>query len=89
MDMYFAQFNMDTGCVDAWLTDGTIVSINCTAVERVEAENLYQRAELDYLREPPKTKKEQQIKSRNGIIPKGDERWSKRGYSMKSNGWNV
>ena len=21
MDMYFAQFNMDTGCVDGWLTD--------------------------------------------------------------------
>ena len=49
MDMYFAQFNIDTGCVDAWLTDGTIVSINSTAVERVEADNLYQRAELDYL----------------------------------------
>ena len=44
---------------------------------------------LSEYREPPKTKKEQQIKSRNGIIPKGDERWSKRGYSMKSNGWNV
>ena len=43
----------------------------------------------NYYREPPKTKKEQQIKSRNGIIPMGDERWSKQGYSMKSNGWNV
>ena len=21
MDMYFAQFNMDIGCVDGWLTD--------------------------------------------------------------------
>ena len=49
MDMYDAQFNMDTGCVDAWLTDGTIVSIDCTAVEQVEVENLYQRSELDYL----------------------------------------
>ena len=49
MDMYFAQFNMDTGCVDAWLTDGTIVSINCTAVERIETDNLHQHAELDYL----------------------------------------
>ena len=49
MDMYFAQFNMDTGCVDAWLTDGSIVSIDCTAVEQVEADNQYQRAELDYL----------------------------------------
>ena len=49
MDMYFAQFNMYTGCVDAWLTDGRIISIDCTAVERIEAENYYQRAELDYL----------------------------------------
>ena len=49
MNMYYAQFNMDTGCVDAWLMDGTIVSIDCTAVERVEAENLFQRAEMDYL----------------------------------------
>ena len=49
MDMYFAQFNMDTGCVDAQLTDGTIVSINCTAVERIESDNLYQRSELDNL----------------------------------------
>ena len=38
MNMYYAQFNMDTGWVDAWLTDGMIVSIDCTAVERVEAD---------------------------------------------------
>ena len=38
MDMYDAQFNMDSGRVDAWLTDGTIVSIGCYAVERVEAD---------------------------------------------------
>ena len=44
MIMDYAWFNMDTGCVDAWLTDGTIVSINCTAVEPVEAEHLYQRS---------------------------------------------
>ena len=49
MNMYFAQFNMDTGCVDAWMTNGTILSIDCIAVERIEAENLYQQAELDYL----------------------------------------
>ena len=37
-------FNMDTACVELWLTDGTLISINCTAVE-----NMYQRSELDYL----------------------------------------
>ncbi|MBR5110857.1 MAG: hypothetical protein IK099_11760 [Clostridia bacterium] len=49
MNMYFAQFNMDTNCVEAWLTNGTILSIDCMAVERIEVENLYQQAELDYL----------------------------------------
>ena len=49
MEMYACYFNMDTGCVDAWLKDGHILSIDCTKVERVEAENMYQRSELDYL----------------------------------------
>lgn len=35
---------MDTACVELRLTDGTLISINCTAVE-----NMYQRSELDYL----------------------------------------
>ena len=43
------EYNMDTGCVDAWLKDGHILSIDCTKVERVEAENMYKRSELDYL----------------------------------------
>ena len=49
MGMCDAQSNMEPGCVDAWLMDGTIVAIDCTAVERAEAENMYQRAEMDYL----------------------------------------
>ena len=48
MEMYACYFNMDTGCVDAWLKDGHILSIDCTKVEQVEAENMYQRSELDY-----------------------------------------
>lgn len=40
---------MDTNKVYAWHSDRSIVAIDCTAVENVEAENLYQRTELDYL----------------------------------------
>ena len=49
MDMYTCYFNMDTGCVDVWLRDGRIISINCTKAEAAYAENMYQRSELDYL----------------------------------------
>ena len=45
MDMFTCYFDMDTGCVEVWLTDGRILS----KVEQVEADNMYQRAELDYL----------------------------------------
>ena len=38
MDMYTCYFNMDTGCVDAWFRDGTILSIDCTKFEQAEAE---------------------------------------------------
>lgn len=43
------EFNMDTGCVEAKFTDGTMISINCTAVENQIAKNMYQRSELDWL----------------------------------------
>ena len=43
------EFNMDTGCVEAKFTDGSMISINCTAVENQLAENMYQRSELDWL----------------------------------------
>lgn len=42
-------FNMDTACVELRLEDGTLVSIDCTAVEYEVADNMYQRSELDYL----------------------------------------
>ena len=49
MDMCTCYFNMDTGCVDVWLRDGRIISINCKKAEAAYAENMYQRSELDYL----------------------------------------
>lgn len=33
MDMYTCCLNIDTGCVDVWLQDGQIISINCTKAE--------------------------------------------------------
>ena len=43
------DFNMDTGCVELRYADGSMIAIDCTAVERETADNLYQRSELDYL----------------------------------------
>ena len=42
-------FNMDTGCVELRYADGSLYSINCTAVENEVARNMYERSELDYL----------------------------------------
>ena len=49
MDIYCAFYDMDTNRVYAWQSDRNIVAIDCTAVENVESENLYQKSELDYL----------------------------------------
>ena len=49
MDMYTCYFNMDTGCVDVWLPDGQIISINCTKAEAAYAANKYPRSQMDYL----------------------------------------
>ena len=43
------EFNIDTVCVELQLTDGTLISIDCTAVENEVADNMYQRSELDWL----------------------------------------
>ena len=42
-------FNMDTAYVELRFTDGSIYSIDCTAVENEVADNRFQRSELDYL----------------------------------------
>ena len=43
------EFNMDTACVELCFADGSMISIDCTAVENEVADNMYQRSELDYL----------------------------------------
>ena len=49
MTLYTAFYDMDTNCVNAWLTDRSIVTIDCQKVEDAFAVNLYERSELDYL----------------------------------------
>ena len=43
------EFNMDTACVELKYEDGTLISIDCIAVENEVARNMYERSELDYL----------------------------------------
>jgi len=43
------QFNIDTACVELKLSDGAMLSIDCTAVEGVLEVNRFQQSELDYL----------------------------------------
>ena len=42
-------FNMDTACVELRYSDGSMISIDTTAVENEVARNMYERSELDYL----------------------------------------
>ena len=49
MKILSCEFNIDTACVELKLADGTMISIDCTAVENEVADNMYQRSELDYL----------------------------------------
>ena len=42
------EFNIDTACVEVKLTDGSMVSIDCIAVENEYANNMYDISELDY-----------------------------------------
>ncbi len=42
-------FNMDNGCVELKFADGSMIAIDCTAVENELADNMYQMSELDYL----------------------------------------
>ena len=43
------EFNLDTACVELCLEDGTLLSIDCKAVENELANSMYQRSELDWL----------------------------------------
>lgn len=43
------EFNIDTACVEVILADGSMLSIDCIAVENEYANNMYEVSELDYL----------------------------------------
>ena len=43
------KFNIDTACVEVKLIDGSMVSIDCIAVENECANNMYETSELDIL----------------------------------------
>ena len=43
------KYNIDSGCVELKFLDGSMLSIDCTAVENEAADNRFQRSELDYL----------------------------------------
>ena len=43
------EFNMDTACVELCFADGSMIAIDCTAVENEVAVNMHQRSELDWL----------------------------------------
>lgn len=43
------EFNIDTACVEVKLADGSMVSIDCIAVENEYANNMYEVSGLDYL----------------------------------------
>ena len=49
MKLLSCVFNMDTACVELKIADGTLISIDCTAVANEITGNMYQRSELDYL----------------------------------------
>ena len=43
------EFNIDTACVEVKLNDGSMVSIDCDAIEDEYARNMYEVSALDYL----------------------------------------
>ena len=43
------KFNLDTACAELCLAGGTLLSIDCMAVENELANSMYQRSELDWL----------------------------------------
>lgn len=43
------KFNIDTACVELKYDDGSMISINCTAVENELDASMLQRGEMDWL----------------------------------------
>lgn len=43
------EFNMDTACVELRLSNGSMIAVDTIALENEVADNMYQRADLDWL----------------------------------------
>ena len=43
------EFNIDSGCVELRYTDGSMLSIDCAAIENGVETTINQRSELDWL----------------------------------------
>lgn len=43
------EFNLDTACVEMYMEDGSMLSIDGATVENEVANSMYQRSELDWL----------------------------------------
>ncbi len=43
------EFNIDTACVELKYSDGSMIAIDCDAVECELTDNMYERSQLDYL----------------------------------------
>lgn len=43
------EFNIDTGCVELCFSDGSMLAIDCTAVENSIETTMHGRSELDWL----------------------------------------
>ena len=43
------EFNIDTACVELKYSDGSMIAIDCDAVEDEVTDNMYERSHLDYL----------------------------------------
>ena len=48
-NIIFAKYDMDSGFIQAWTEDCNLILIDCDAVEKAIADNMYQRSQLDYL----------------------------------------
>ena len=47
--LIWGGFNMDTSCVEAKFSDGTMIAVDCKVVETALDANTLQRSELDWL----------------------------------------
>ena len=47
--MISCSYNMDTSCVEARFTDGTMIAVDCRAVETALDADTWQRSKLDWL----------------------------------------